>query len=129
MKTTIITAIYILLAAPFALAMDPATYFEIEVAARQITIDGMQARLACMQDSDCPSSRAASIDEETQTRVVNRHLESDISPSRLAAYYSQNTKAINDYLAHDLNLQITLNQLTATFDSLSDEINALLEQE
>lgn len=130
MKKTLITIMTLLLITATAYAeLNPTTYFEIEIKARQLAITGMQERLACMQDQNCPDSRAAEIDEIFQAVIINMYMKYNTTPSQVAAYYTHNSQAVDDYLRYNINLQVTLNQLTATFESVSDKIRPLLEMQ
>ena len=129
MKKILMTIIAVLLATVAHAELSPATYFEIEIKARELTIAGMQERLACMQDQNCPTGQAAEIDAVSQATISNMYLEHNTTPSRIAAYYTHNSQAVDDYFRYNIELQVTMNQLTATFESVSDEIKPLLEEQ
>ena len=128
MKKTLLTIAAVLLTTTTASAeLTPATYFEIEVKARELMISGMEERLACMQNPDCPDNQAAEIDESAQSAILNMHMEYDTTPSLVAGYYTNNSQAVDDYFRYNIDLQVTLNQLTDSYESISDAITPLLE--
>lgn len=129
MKKVLMTIIAVLLATAAHAELNSATYFEIEIKARELTITGMRERLACMQDQNCPASQAAEIDEASQTAISNMYMEYNTSPSRVAAYYTHNSKVVDNYFRYNIELQVTMNQLAAIYDSVSDEIKPLLEEQ
>jgi hypothetical protein len=129
MKKILMTIMAVLLTTAAHAELSPATYFEIEIKARELTITGMRERLTCMQDLSCPDSQAAEIDEASQTTISNMYQGYNTTPSRIATYYTQNSQAVDDYFRYNIELQVTMNQLTATFESVSDEIKPLLEEQ
>lgn len=126
MKHVLILLFLLTPAAVVAAAIDPETYYEIEVRARELNIEGMEARLLCMQNG-CDLQSQYAIDEEYQKRNILLHEEYDITPSQLAGWYTQNMEETEKYLLTSPNLQLQLEHLSFSYENLSDAITTLQE--
>ena len=128
MKKTLIIIIVMLFTPLLAYAdLSPASYYEIEIRELQLTISGMEERLACMRDQNCTADEALAIDETNQMQIIKLYREYNTTPSKRAAYYTHNSQEVDDYYNKNLKIQSTFNKLTDTYELLSDEINTLLE--
>lgn len=115
-----------LLGASLLAQITPAVYFEIEIKAQQMTIEGQEKRLACMQ-AGCSMQEQYNIDGEYQTKIFNMYSQYGTSPSKMAAYYTHHDKEVDAFLENDEALQFQMDQLNETFEMISEEIRALVE--
>ena len=125
----ILMPILLLLIAPsivHCVDMAPHTYFEIEIRARQLTLDGMEARLLCMQN-DCPESELHTLDQDNFNKVLAMHEEYGTTPSRLSGWYSNHMQETEGYLLNNPQIMIRLDELETSFEALSDAIKTLAE--
>jgi len=102
------------------------SYYEIEIKARELTLESMEKRLACMNDN-CPLADQFAIDEEYIQKIDLMHEGYSTTPSQLAAWYTQHAKEAESYFLTSPRLQIRLDELNISFDTLSDSIKTLLE--
>jgi len=115
-----------LLSATIYADITPKIYFELEIKAQELTIEGQKKRLVCMQNS-CPMSEQYQIDGDYQTKIFDIYEKEGTTPSKIAAYYTHNYKAIDAYLENDEILKSQLNELTQTYEETSQEIRAQVE--
>ena len=101
-------------------------YFELEIKAQEMTIEGQKKRLECMQNS-CPMSAQYKIDGDYQTKISQIYEEQGTTPSKVAAYYTHHYKDIDKYLEENNTIQTKLEELTQTYEEISQEIRALVE--
>jgi hypothetical protein len=127
MKNILTIVLFIVTTSGIAFAgIDPQTYFEIEVKARQMTLAGMDKRLACMKNG-CPLAEQYAIDEEYRQKILNMYEEYGTTPSRLSAWYTHHAEETKNYLLTHPRLQLQFDDLDYSFETLSDAINTLLE--
>jgi hypothetical protein len=106
--------------------MTPEKYFELELKAQEMTIQGQQERLKCMQNS-CPISQQYKIDGDFQAKIFQIYQEQATTPSKIAAYYTYNSKEIDSYLQKNELLKNKLNNLGQTYEEISQKIRTLVE--
>ncbi|RLB75752.1 MAG: hypothetical protein DRH06_07335 [Deltaproteobacteria bacterium] len=101
-------------------------YFELELKAQEMTIQGQNERLQCMQNS-CPMSAQYKIDGDYQTKIFQVYQEQGTTPSKVAAYYTHNYKKIDTYLKENESLKNKMDELSQTFEEISQQIRTLVE--
>jgi hypothetical protein len=127
MKNFLTILFFLLTTSGTALAgMDPQTYFEIEIRARQLTLESMEQRLACMKNG-CPLPEQYAIDEECWQRILGMHSEYSITPSRLSGWYSNHMNETEGYLLSHPRLKLQLDDLDTSFETFSDAITTIRE--
>ncbi|MDH3393797.1 MAG: hypothetical protein OEL66_07295 [Desulfobulbaceae bacterium] len=109
-----------------AAEQSPQTYYEIEIKARELTLEGMEKRLECML-AGCSVSEQLAIDERYQEKIMAMHEEYSTTSSQLAAWYTHHALETENYFLTSPQLQMRLDELETSFETLSDKINILLE--
>jgi hypothetical protein len=124
MKKTILLA-GLLVVSLFA-EMTPERYYELEMKAQDVTLEGKQVQLACAQ-RECSVSDIYVIDGEYQAKVFEVYKEYGTTPSKIAVYYTHNEKEIKQYLLKNESLQNQMYNNLQTFEMISSDIQNLLE--
>ena len=109
-----------------AAEMNPQAYYELEIQARELTLEGMQKRLTCMR-SDCQAPAQYAIDEEYQQKIMTLHEKNGTTPSRLAAWYTHHAVEAENYRLTNPQLQMRFDALSDSYEKISDEIKKLME--
>lgn len=109
-----------------AAEMNPQAYYELEIQARELTLEGLKKRLACIR-SNCELPAQYAIDEEYQQKIMTLHEKAGTTPSRLAAWYTNHAAETENYRLVNPQLQMQLDTLSGSFEEHSDEIKKLME--
>lgn len=115
-----------LLAMSLFAQMTPQQYYEAEMKAQEITLEGKQAQLECAQ-RECLLSEIYSIDGDYQLKVINLYKEYETTPSKIVVYYTNNEKEIKEYLSNNESLQSTMEENLENFEMISHKIQTLVE--
>ena len=107
--------------------LDAQSYIAIDLQARQLTLDGVHARLNLLrQQADMDSQLAQ--DHETRQMIEAIYAAYGTSVSQAVAWAGRNREAIGDWLSDHPEQQAEYDRLARELDSLSLQLQALTNQ-
>lgn len=110
-----------------ATSLTPASYIDIELRIRQLTVDGMEQRhfLLKLQNKDSVEDQQ-DLDAETVSVVDDVFRDYGTNAGKHAAYGTQNVEAIEKYLIDNPTIKQQLESIDVEFERLSSLISAEL---
>jgi len=107
--------------------MTPQKYWELEIKIRALTIDGMQKRVECLEESNCSLDREMVIFDKSQEKIVQIFKEFDTTPSKELVYENRNKKLIEEYFENNQSIQEEIDSLKEKFENYSNQLSTIME--
>jgi len=108
------------------LALDVPTYYNLDLQAMQLTLDGSKERLACLQ-SNCSKEAQYAIDDKVQKKIFNLYASEGTTPSKHIGFYTQHQKEAQDYFDNNISLQSQYSTIEAEIETVNDALKTLME--
>jgi hypothetical protein len=108
------------------LALDIPTYYNLDLQAMQLTLDGSKERLACLQ-ANCSKEAQYAIDDKIQKKIYNLYAYEGTTPSKHIGFYTQHQKEAQDYFDNNISLQAQYSAIEAEIETINDALKALME--
>jgi hypothetical protein len=118
--------ILLILGTQVSSALDVPTYYNLDIQAMQMTLEGSKERLACLQRS-CPLSEQYRIDDAVQQKIVELFASEGTTPSKHMGFYMQHSKEVKAYLENSSELQETYQSLQDSIESVNAELKTIME--
>jgi hypothetical protein len=115
----------ILLSNPL-LAMDVATYFDVDIKAMQISVKSSQKVLLLLQSGASLEEQYTIIDE-TQEKLRKLFTSVDSTPSKHAGYYMKHQKEVKDFYENNSTLKEQYLQLEEKLENINKTIQTIRE--
>lgn len=108
------------------MALDIETYYDLDIKAMQMSLEGSKERLACIQAS-CPLGEQYAIDDKVQEEIEILYENAGTTPSKHIGFYTQNAKEAQAYYDNDPTLQETYRTLTDEIEAINSQLKTLME--
>ena len=101
-------------------------YVNLDLTARQLTLDGAKARLALLQDGADVATQVRQ-DNQIRQQVDNLYHAAGMTAAGTLNWAARHAQAIADYLARYPNRQADYDRLASQLDEVSRRIDALVK--
>lgn len=108
------------------MAMDVATYYDVDIQSIKISIEGSKKVLSLLK-SGAPLQEQYAVDDELQAKLQKLFASVDSTPSKLAGFYMQHQKEVQDVYENDTTLQAEYATLKETLENLNKQIETIRE--
>jgi len=115
----------ILLSNPL-LAMDVATYYDVDIKSMQISVESSKKVLLLLQ-SGATLEEQYTVINETQEKLKNLFASVDSTPSRHAGYYMKHQKEVKDFYENNSALQDQYLELEEKLENINKTIQTIRE--
>lgn len=125
-RTSILIGLVLALLAQASVAQEltPARYVELDLAVRQATVEGVEARLA-LEGAGARPDAIHQRDDQTRQRVTRLYQHYGATPARAVAWASSNGQAIEDWLAEHPGQRAEYDRLARRLDAASSQLQSL----
>lgn len=110
----------------FAVELTPETFFQADIEARQVTIEGMYDRLDLLSSGTATMQEEMQLNEATEQQVSAVFAKYGTTQNDHLVYAQKNTEALAQFLEINPDYQAAYDSLNDQFEAASDSINALL---
>lgn len=108
------------------LALDIPTYYNLDLQAMQLSLDGSKERLACLQ-ANCSKEAQYAIDDKVQKKIFNLYASEGTTPSKHIGFYTQHQKETQDYFDKNISLQAQYSAIEDEIETVNDALKARME--
>lgn len=108
------------------LALDVETYYDLDIKAMEMTLEGSKERLACLQAS-CPLKEQYAIDDRVQEKIETLYGNAGTTPSKHIGFYTQNVQEAQTYYDNNPTLQETYRTLTDEIEAINSQLKTIME--
>jgi len=105
----------------------PKTYWELEIAIRTLTIEGMQQRVKCLHQEECSLDKQMKLSSKYQEKIYKVFQDYNTTPSKELVYENKNRKIIEQYLQENEDISKKVDELKAQFENYSNQITEIME--
>jgi archaellum component FlaC len=110
-----------------SMAMDVATYYDVDIKSMQISIDGSKKVLSLLE-RDAPLQEQYAVDDELQQKLQALFASVHSTPSKHAGFYMQHQKEVQDFYDNDTTLQEQYATLKQKLEAVNKQIKTLREE-
>jgi len=110
------------------MAMDVASYYDIDIKSMQISIEGSKKVLSLLQ-SGAPLQEQYAVDDELQANLRRLFASVSSTPSKHAGFFMQHQKEVQDFYENDTTLQEQYAQLKETLETINKQIQITREEQ
>ena len=103
-------------------------YYQLELKAQKITLEGKKEKLSCLQKKRCSNSKLYAIDEKYLIKVSDLYYKHKTTPAKIVLYYTQNEDKLKEYLLKQQEIKNILDDNLEKFEELSQNIKTRKEQ-
>jgi len=131
MKYIKVTSKTLLLATLFStsiVAMDVATYYDVDIKSIQISIEGSKKVLACLE-SGCSLQEQYALDDTIQKNLRDLFASVDSTPSKHAGFYMRHQQEVQEYYENNITLQEKYQELKKELETVNSKIKIQREEQ
>jgi hypothetical protein len=131
MKYIKVTSKTLLLATLFStsiVAMDVATYYDVDIKSIQISIEGSKKVLACLQ-SGCSLQEQYALDDTIQKNLRDLFASVDSTPSKHTGFYMRHQQEVQEYYENNVTLQEKYQELKKELETVNSKIKTQREEQ
>lgn len=111
-----------------AMAMDVATYYDVDIKSMEISIEGSKKVLHLLKSHALLQEQYA-VDDELQKNLRNLFASVDSTPSKHAGFYMKHQKEVQDFYENDTSLQEQYAALKQELETINKQIKTLREEQ
>ena len=109
------------------MALDISTYYDLDIKAMQMTLEGSKERLSCMKNA-CPQNELYAIDDRVQEKISLLYAKAGTTPSKHIGFYTRNVKEAKAYYANNEILQNKYASLTDAIEAVNSQLKVMMEK-
>lgn len=109
----------------YAQSLSPQSFVQIDIAAREITLDGMNARVILLSSGSVTQEEELALDQANQQAVTDMYRTYGTTANAHTLYSTHNAQAITNWLEQNPEWQAHYDDIAAEFESLSAQLDGL----
>lgn len=108
-----------------AQSLSPQSFVQIDIAVREITLDGMNERILLLSTGSATSKDELALDKAHQQAVADTYRTYGTTANAHTLYGTHNAQAIANWLEQNPEWQAHYDDIAAEFESLSAQLDGL----
>ncbi len=119
-------ALLVLLSGSTVMALNVPEYYDLDIKAMEMTLEGSKERLSCMQNA-CPLEEQYAIDDRVQKQIETLYANAGTTPSKHIGFYTRNVKEAKAYYDNNPTLQERYQTLIDEIEAINSQLKVIME--
>jgi len=127
MKSLFKIGLLLTLSILYLVGLDIKTYYELDIKAMELTLEGSKERLKCLK-ANCPLTEQYAIDDKVQKSISELYMEAGTTPSKHIGYYMQHSVEAKAYYDNNETLQERYKTLQEDIEDINSQLKTIMEE-
>ena len=109
------------------MGLDIPTYYELDIKAMEMTLEGSKERLTCLKNN-CSLNEQYAIDDRVQESINQLYMNYGTTPSKHIGFYTQNSTKARKFYENNETLKEIYFTLQDKIENINSQLKTIMEE-